>query len=65
MTDRTDDNSRILTYLEAEFEAGTNGGASPRFGRRKKAPEVISSEWAKWAKRKMPKISVMPIAPSA
>ena len=31
----------------------------------KKAPEVISSEWAKWAKRRMPKISVMPTAPSA
>lgn len=41
MTDRTDENSRILTYLEAEFEAGTNGGASPRFGRKKKAPEVV------------------------
>lgn len=41
MTDHTDDNSRILTYLEAEFGAGTNGGVSPRFGRKKKAPEVI------------------------
>ena len=41
MTNRTDDNSGILTYLEAEFEAGTSGGASPRFGRKKKAPEVI------------------------
>ncbi|MNL31046.1 hypothetical protein D3C87_1528150 [compost metagenome] len=29
------------------------------------APPVISSEWAKWAKRNMPKISVMPMAPSA
>ncbi|MNT74190.1 hypothetical protein D3C72_2129890 [compost metagenome] len=31
----------------------------------KNAPDVISSEWAKWAKRRMPKISVMPMAPSA
>ena len=30
-----------------------------------KAPPVISSEWAKWANRRMPKISVMPMAPSA
>ena len=30
-----------------------------------KAPMVIMSPWAKWAKRRMPKISVTPMAPSA
>ncbi len=29
------------------------------------APSVIKSPWAKWAKRRMPKTSVTPIAPSA
>ena len=28
-------------------------------------PIVIMSPWAKWAKRRMPKISVTPIAPTA
>ena len=30
-----------------------------------KAPAVIRSPWAKWAKRRMPKTRVTPTAPSA